>query len=114
MQGINPTYVMTSYIQGNNFLQLFVDVRVQYNKTKHSYHSVSMQGDIFHSCKVCGFHKNQLTVNFLPLQMHKMLFMDQDPFQPGAFDIIVYCNAALQDGPAELIKCPYLALCKDS
>ena len=49
----------------------------------------------------------------IPFQTRKTLFADQHPYQPGAFDIVVYYDAALQEGPRGLIKCPYLALRRD-
>ena len=46
--------------------------------------------------------------------MQKTLFTDPQPFLPTAFDIVVYYDAALQEGTSGLIKCPLLAIRKDS
>lgn len=56
MQKLEPTCVVTAYVQGNNFLQSFVDVKLQYNEIKQSYHLVGVQGDIFHGRKVHIIH----------------------------------------------------------
>ena len=46
----NQSYLCHDQLHSRkHFLQSFVDIRVQYNKTKHSYHPVGMQGNIFHS-----------------------------------------------------------------